>query len=283
MTEKPIVIIDCRQDYKYPKRKPRIYPRSITMNLNEEVNLYLRTTPPLCDPACYTWEILRGGGYLIGNFGVENIYYAPTDNELCEANPHIAVSCMGKLLDKISIGITGLPKPVPALLKILKWEQPEFELATLYPHLVGMSYCDKDPRVHYWTIRIDEYGCDGSRIQRWKIGVVSLLVEALCGIKIYTDRFRKLRIYDETVLVYGYDVWASLDRAKTVRLNDWGYEYRYAFQKILRTRFNIIMKEWPKELLAPFNPGQTVDARVKEVIEMDCCPYLLAERLLLEM
>lgn len=277
MTENPIVVIDCRQDYKYPKRKPRIYPRNITMNLNQEVNLYLQTTPPLCDPACYTWEIVRGGGYLIGNFGIENIYYAPSKNEECVASPHIAVTCMGKLLDKISIGVTGFPKPVPATLQALKWEQPEFELAKFYPHLVGMKYCDKDPRVHYWTIRIDEYGCDGSRTNRYHIGLVAQLTEALCGIKIYTDRFNQLRIYKERILMVGYPIPKSIDEAKKMTLFYWLQDYLFNLPTILNIQFGITGARWPKPRPANLTSGKTLDVRMDKVIKMDCCPHLIAE------
>lgn len=276
MTPEIFTGFDCGKDYQYPTRKPRIYPRNITMATGESVDLQLLKTHPYCDPACYKWQIVRGGGYLIGDFGIENIYYAPSENDKCEASPCIEVSTGGKVLDRISIGVTGFVKPVPAIVQALEWKQPEVDLQKLYPHLVGLPYCDKDPRVHYWTLWIDEYGCDGSRTARHHIGLVSQLVEAWCGIKIYTDRFVQLRLIGETVHHFGYPIWFGLEEVKKRVLRYWKEDYLFTLASRLYWGFGIEAPRWPKDKTFVLNPNGILDVRMDKVIAMDCCPNLLA-------
>lgn len=276
MTLKIFTGFDCRKDYKYPKRKLRIYPRNITMNIGESVDLNLLTTHPLCDPACYAWKILHGGGHLIGDFGIENIYYAPSDNDLCEANPTIAVFTTGYPIDKISIGVTGLSKPVPAVLEAKKWEQPEFELAKFYRHLVGMKYCDKDPRVHYWTIRIDEYGCDGSRTNQFKVGIVNELVEAGCGIRINKNRFVLLSSVNETWHRFWWVHTGTFEDAQTEVLRAWLQDYVFRVPTILHRKFGIEGARWRYGKPRGLGPSDTIDVRMDKVIDLECCPHLIA-------
>lgn len=277
MTPQIFTGFDCRKDYKYPTRKPRIYPRNITLNTGENINLYLRTTHPQCDPACYTWKILAGGGYLVGDFGIENIYYAPSDNDLCEANPNIEVSAGRTVLDTISIGVTGLSKPVPAALKALDWIQPEVEIEHFFPHLVGLPYCIKDPRLHYWTLRIDEYGCDGSRINRHQIGLFTSLLEARWCIAIRRDYYIQLRLIGEQLQHHGYPQYGTLDDVKQRILRYWKEDYLFWLPQLLHGKHGIEGARWPKGKGFPLYPGTTLDVRMDKVIEMDCCPHLIAE------
>jgi len=158
-----------------------------------------------------------------------------------------------------------------------QWQQPEFELAQFYPHLVGMKYCDKVPRVHYWTLRIDEYDCNGSRINRHQIALVSQLIEALCGIKIYTDRFRSYIFYDETLATLTYPYDASLEATKEYLLNYWVGTALWGLSSKLAHKFAIYNARWPKGKTFLLAPGGILDIRMDKVIEMECCPLQLIE------
>jgi len=247
------------------------------MNLGEHRELSLRTVHPDCDEACYTWRVAAGGGRCSPDCGPSTWYWAPETTEECSASPFIQAFCRGKLIDFIYIGVTGLPKPVPAALEARSWLQPEFELAEFYPHLVGMKYCDKDPRVHYWTLRIDEYGCDGSRIHRYKIGLVSQLIEAVCGIKIYTDRFNLYQLVGKKMQRYRLPYWGSLEATKKQVLRYWVEDYIFGHGSRLLREFGIEMGRWPKGKTFIFNPGGTLDVRMDKVIDLECCPHLIAE------
>ena len=277
MTEEIYVGFDCCNDYRYPKRTPRIYPDNITLPLDGVVRLDLRVVHPECYDSCFTWNILKGGGYLEPELGVYTNYHAPHWQEDCLESPLIEVRCPRKSLDKIRIGVTGTQRPIPAVFVARQWQQPEFELAQFYPHLVGMKYCDKVPRVHYWTLRIDEYDCNGSRINRHQIALVSQLIEALCGIKIYTDRFRSYIFYDETLATLTYPYDASLEATKEYLLNYWVGTALWGLSSKLAHKFAIYNARWPKGKTFLLAPGGILDIRMDKVIEMECCPLQLIE------
>jgi len=278
VTEEIYVGFDCCNDYKYPKRTPRIYPDNITLPLDGVVNLYLRTVHPDCYDSCFTWKILKGGGYLEPEVGIQTHYHAPRWQEDCLESPLIEVRCPRKSLDKIRIGVTGTQKPIPAVLVARQWEQPEFELAEFYPHLVGMKYCDKAPRVHYWTLRIDEYDCNGTRLQRHQIGLVSQLIEALCGIKIYTDRFIPFPILPEGAPGFSGPISKPLDEAKETALRLWTETNLWGLSSKLWLKFGIANARWPKGKTFLLSPGTFLDIRMDKVIEMECCPLQLIEQ-----
>lgn len=274
MTQKIYTGFDCCRDYKNPKRKLKIYPRGFTMNVGEHRELSLQTVHPDCDEACFTWIVAAGGGRCSPNCGISTWYWAPETTEDCDASPFVDAFCRGKLIDSVYIGVTGLPKPVPAVLKALEWEQHEFELAEFYSYLVGMKYCDKDPRVHYWSIKIDEYGCDGSRITRHHIGLASQLIQAGCGIKIYTDRFVRLRIRKPRSLRHGYPIWKTLQPAKEELLRYWLYQYLFGLGTRLHRGFGIEGARWRNKKPSVLYPGDTLDVRMDKVIDLECCPHL---------
>lgn len=267
---------DCCRDALKPTKKPTIYPKNITLDTGESIKLYLRAIHPGCYESCYTWKILYGAGWLNTDTGIEVWYHAPEDNPLCLSNPVIEASCTRGPLDTIFLAINGFPKPVPAVLKIATWKQHEFELVKFYPHLVGMKYCDKVPRVHFWTLRIDEYGCDSSHTNRYQLALVGQLVEAVCGIKIVEDSFFMVRPFEEEWLRYGPRIALPLLKAQGWALTNWRNEYRGNLWDRNYYKFGIEAQYHPKELLGPFVPGVNIDVRPAEIFEMDCCPYLLA-------
>jgi len=277
MTEKIYVGFDCCKDYKTPTRTPRIYPRNITLPLDGTVELHLRTVHPDCYDSCYTWKILKGGGYLEPEVGIKVYYHAPHWQEDCLESPLIEARCPRQSLDKIRIGVTGTQKPIPAVLVAGQWEQPEFALAEIYPHLVGMKYCDKDPKVQYWTLRIDEYDCNGKRLHRHQIGVLSQLIEAFCGIKIYTERFRQLRLHAGNLIIYGYAIWRPLETAKSDTIRLFVQDRVATITGMMWKKFRIANAGWPKGKSFLLTPGGILDVRMDKVIEMECCPLQLIE------
>lgn len=278
MTEKYFIGHDCCRDALKPTKKPTIYPKKIALEVGQSIKLYLRAIHPGCYQSCYSWKILYGGGWLNTETGIEVWYHAPSDNTLCLSNPVIEASCTRGPLDRIYIAVNGLPKPIPAVLVIGNWKKHKFELDKIYPHLVGMKYCDKEPRVEYWGITVREYGCDGSFIARYHQGLVSQLIQARCGIKIYTDRFAPAPPPGVDWIIGFYPYWGTLEAAKQYALRKLIDNYNWTFRERLWRQFKIKHGPLPKELLSPMIPGVKVDVRVYEVYEMDCCPYLLAER-----
>lgn len=277
MTEEIYVGFDCCNDYKYPHRTPRIYPDNITLPLDGVVTLYLRTVHPDCYDSCYTWHILAGGGYLEPEVGIQTHYHAPRWQEDCTESPTIQVRCPRKSLDVIYIGVTGTQRPIPAVLVARQWEQPEFELERFYPDLLGMKYCAKDPRVHFWTLRIDEYDCNGKRLHRHQIGVLSQLVEAVCGIKIYTERFRQLRLHAGDLIIWGHAIWRPLETVKSDVIRLFVQDRVATITGMMWKKFRIPNTSWPKGKTFLLTPGGALDVRMDKVIEMECCPVQLIE------
>ena len=277
MTEEIYVGFDCCNDYRYPKRTPRIYPDNITLPLDGVVRLDLRVVHPECYDSCFTWNILKGGGYLEPELGVYTNYHAPHWQEDCLESPLIEVRCPRKSLDKIRIGVTGTQRPIPAVFVARQWEQPEFELAHHYPHLVGMKYCDKVPKVHFWTIRIDEYDCNGTRLHRHQVRLVNQLVEAWCGIKIQANVFRSSLLINKTKAFLTYPYHGSLEATKKYLLNYWLFTGVLPSAGKLDYNFQIYGAKWPKGKTFLLAPGTILDIRMDKVIEMECCPLQLIQ------
>lgn len=172
MTQEIYVGFDCCKDYKNPTRTPRIYPRNITMNVGEVINLYLMTVHPECYKSCYTWKILNGGGFLEPEKGIETIYHAPSTNENCLSSPTIQVVCPRGSLDTIDIAVLGLPKPLSAYLKLLEWKKSIPIIKDLMIRIDPTPYYHPDMKPEYYSMNVDMYACDRSRLRRTYVGLI---------------------------------------------------------------------------------------------------------------
>jgi hypothetical protein len=87
---------NCCKDVKYPKRNLTITPRLTQLKPGEKVDLKATRAHHLCDPCCYTWELVAGTGRLPIREGINVTYWAPDTNEKCEGNAHIRLICGGE-------------------------------------------------------------------------------------------------------------------------------------------------------------------------------------------
>lgn len=62
---------------------------------------------PCCQQNEITWEIVKGGGYLSDNEGLETIYFAPATNPYCALNPTIELRDCCQRTAQIEIAVNG--------------------------------------------------------------------------------------------------------------------------------------------------------------------------------
>lgn len=146
---------------------------TLEMDINEQQNL--QVTNPTYDTRRYSWEILRGGGTLIGS-GTSAVYTAPSSNEDCEQNPTIALRCDGKIIDQIYITVSDLNDDTEAyqIIEAVPFEDgPGGECwtssanwSTVWASCFNGSItnlCSVDPPFEEFIRKVTSYGCNGSK------------------------------------------------------------------------------------------------------------------------
>lgn len=111
--------VDCTRRLRKPRNKLRLERRWIYAEPDETYLLRLLEVPLECEPSCYTWQHIRGGGTLAEEVGVAVWFRAPIDNEDCKNSAVINVRCAGKLIDTAYITTTLYATPP----EVLKWYQ----------------------------------------------------------------------------------------------------------------------------------------------------------------
>lgn len=89
----------------------------IVADFRETVMLKLMHVHALCDDSCYYWRQVRGGGYLIEEYGPEVGFVLPVINEKCENSAVIKVYLGKKRLDTAYITTTAYATPP----HVLRW------------------------------------------------------------------------------------------------------------------------------------------------------------------
>lgn len=101
----------------------------IVAEFAETVMLKLMHVHTLCDDSCYHWRQVRGGGYLIEEWGPEVGFSVPHINKKCENSAVIKVYLGKKRLDTAYITTTAYATPP----HVLKWYR-EHRTRAVPPH-----------------------------------------------------------------------------------------------------------------------------------------------------
>lgn len=99
--------VDCCRDALYPYKSIHITPSKTTIKPGENVYLVGKNITRECDPACYHWRIIRGGGSLSEDFGHATKFYAPSDFDECNGSAQVALFCSGAIVDICYIGVNA--------------------------------------------------------------------------------------------------------------------------------------------------------------------------------
>lgn len=164
MSDEIDVGFDCCLDWANPTRPPRIYPRKITMNAGENINLYLKTVHPSCFKACFTWRVVFGGGYVDPEFGIETYYHAPPENEICEQSPLVEARCHTHRLGGVHIAINGYRESKLAYFDIGTWKTDKLHSQKVLEAMVGDVAAYKTLMPDFATVTIYHRDCSGNRI-----------------------------------------------------------------------------------------------------------------------
>lgn len=89
---------DCCHDYKRPKQYIRIDPPHGTLQPEQRITLSAINLHPDCDDSCFRWRLASGGGTLPITEGKSVFYYAPMEQEECQASARIDLICGGRHL-----------------------------------------------------------------------------------------------------------------------------------------------------------------------------------------
>lgn len=98
-------------------RALKLEKKLIVADFRETVMLKLMHVHALCDDSCYHWRQVRGGGYLIEEYGPEVGFVVPHINKKCENSAVIKVYLGKKRLDTAYITTTAYATPP----HVLRW------------------------------------------------------------------------------------------------------------------------------------------------------------------
>ncbi|MBA7660961.1 hypothetical protein ES703_68968 [subsurface metagenome] len=264
--------VDCCRDALYPYKPIHITPSTAAIKPGESIYLIGKNITRECDPACYHWRIIRGGGSLRDEFGHATVFYAPFSVEECEGSAEVALFCSGWVVDTCRIGVNEYTGKEIAFFKIGNWKD-----GYLWDHtnkrttttLVGPRYKDLNPKRS--TISISLHLCDGQTRTIYHDGLMQgslatnehyILQQRWFGAGIIEDHFWSM---------FG-ELANSFGAAKTRLLRN--------FQSLLLRIGFPTKKPWSDEWKAfhayyrtcTFTPGTVLDIRTPPMREAKCCP-----------
>lgn len=270
---------DCCRDYHYPARTPRIFPKNITMNVDEAINLYLRVVHPDCYDSCYTWKVLAGGGFVEPEQGIQTTYSAPSKNDDCVSSPTIQVSCPRGSLDTIDIAVNGLIKPLPAYLKLRQWWWGTPDIRELQIRISKDPYFHPDMKPLMAEMFIDLYACDRSRLLRTWVGLIQKVAFVNRTAKLFEDVWLPLAATGQPIFHYAVYVTGDIIQAAQKALRVIIPNYLFGKRAAIPTAFLKVRPLFVAPLPTNYIPPQTVDIRMTWQRMEGCCIHdLIAVR-----
>ena len=103
MTKKIFKGLSCCKGARAPHKFIQIHPRHYVCKPGEVVELTLKNYHKGCDPACWTWYLRSGPGYLTFDTGHTIEYHAPESFNPEDCAAIVDFYCGGKRIDSISI------------------------------------------------------------------------------------------------------------------------------------------------------------------------------------
>ncbi|MBA7605386.1 hypothetical protein ES703_12517 [subsurface metagenome] len=264
--------VDCCRDAKHPKQAIRVSPSKAVIKPGGNVQLLGYYITRECDPACFHWRIIKGGGTLSETFGHATIFFAPFFVEACEGSAIVGLFCGGKLMDACSIGVNQYTRPYTAFITAGKFRDGASGVGTAcvatpahYPWVP--NYTPK-----YSCIRVARRNCDGSARNFDALTVMAMMKKDQQNVwKPETDRF-----YSPTGILtkeaQGTIVRASFAECKQGALNARMHMWLglWITAQDPEPSWETALKQCRAGLL--LQPGGVLDVRHPRLIDEGCCP-----------
>lgn len=264
--------VDCCRDAKYPKQAIRVTPTSAVIKPGGNVQLLGYYITRECDPACFHWRIIKGGGTLSEEFGHATIFFAPFFVEECEGSAIVGLFCGGKLVDTCYIGVNEYTEDEFAYWKVGEWKD-----GYLYDHsqktptttVPRVRYKDLDPKRS--MIKLSGRRCNGSP--------KSIIYDGVLQKSLATNEHYILEQKWSGGGLYkweNYSLWAyeagSFGAAKgrlldaLLRLVVFRYWPQYYMTKEQWAEYSASRRDWK------LAPGTVLDVRTPKQLADKCCP-----------
>lgn len=163
--------VDCCEDSVQKGRTVHVYPSIIRAQPGQKITFQARNVTRECDPGCFYWRILAGGGRLAEEFGFAVPYYVAQTQDFCSANAQIGLFCQGDLIDVARVAVNQYTGDDIAYWQASKWRDGFFpqenKCLTYIPP--AETYGSHSPKRSCLTVTAKT--CDGRSIDRVLLGL----------------------------------------------------------------------------------------------------------------
>lgn len=264
--------VDCCRDPKYKWDPIRITPRTAVIKPGENVTIRgLRITRE-CDPACFQWRIIEGGGTLSENFGHATIFYAPFFVEECSGSAIVALFCTGWIMDVCRIGVNELGTDELSYWMAGSWQGGAvWDVTNRKPSsaLPSPAYDGINPERAF--IKVTGRRCNGTPETTLYPGLCQASVEATWEKRKLINKWQEA-FYFKGELMLARELGTSFEAAKKLLLERTQWDNIRVLMPTKRPWSEPWQNLFDRSRLWKLTPGAIIDVRTPPMMEAVCCP-----------
>lgn len=264
--------VDCCKDPWYPKQPVRITPRSAVIKPGESVTIQGIRITRECDPACFHWRILSGGGSLSEEFGFSTEFFAPWFPEECSGSGIVGFHCGGKLIDVCRIGVNEVYTDELSYWKTGSWQDGAVwtvDEGKPSSYLPSPQYDGINPDLAF--IKITGRGCDGTPKITLYPGLCQAATEARFERRELVNRWQEAFFYKDELML-GRELGTSFEAAKKLLLERTQWDNIRVLMPTKRPWSEPWQKLFDRSRLWKLRPGGIIDVRTPPMMGLRCCP-----------